>query len=84
MDFLIKFLAQVFSSFKLKNPAVAAIVLVVLATVQAAANNASFFGVVTLPEWAAEVLRYITTFLLAVTGSQTYQYLQTDKNTAKS
>lgn len=82
MDFLIKFLAQLFNSFKIKNPAVAAVVLFVLGVVNFGANNGSLLGVFALPEWAGEVLKYISTFLLAVTGAQTYQYLNPEPGPA--
>lgn len=74
MDFLIKFLAQIFSGFKLKNPAIAAAVLFALSVILNGASQGTFYGLFTLPEWGNEVLRYITMFLLAVTGSQTFQY----------
>jgi len=74
MDFLIKFLAQIFSSFKLKNPVIAAGVMFGLGAILNAATQGTYYGLFTLPQWADEVIRYITMFLLAVTGSQTYQY----------
>lgn len=77
MDFLIKFLAQIFSNFKLKNPVVAAGVLFGLGVLLNGATQGSYYGLFTLPTWANEAVRYISMFLLAVTGSQTFQYLNT-------
>lgn len=74
MDFLVKFLAQMFSTFKAKNPAVAAVVLVALSVVLNGVTQGSFYGLFVLPEWASETVRYVAMFLLAVTGSQTFQY----------
>ena len=74
MDFLIKFLAQIFSGFKLKNPAAAAGVLFALGVILNGVTQGTFYGLFTLPEWAEEVTKYVTMFLLAVTGSQTFQY----------
>lgn len=75
MDFLIKFLAQIFNSFKLKNPAVAAAILFGLGVILNGATQGTYYGLFTLPEWANEVVRYVTMFLMAVTGSQTFQHL---------
>ena len=72
MDFLIKFLAQIFSGFKLKNPLAASVVLFALGVILNGVTQGSFYGLFSLPEWANEVVRYITMFLLAVTGSQTF------------
>lgn len=74
MDFLIKFLAQIFSSFKLKNPVVAAGILFGLGVILNGVTQGTFYGLFTLPDWANEVVRYVTMFLLAVTGSQTFKY----------
>ncbi len=74
MEFFVKFLAQIFASFKAKNPAVAAVILVALSVILNGVTQGSFYGLFVLPEWANETVRYVTMFLLAVTGSQTFQY----------
>ena len=74
MDFLIKFLAQIFSGFKLKSPLAASVVLFALGVVLNGVTQGTFYGLFVLPVWANEVVRYVTMFLLAVTGSQTFQY----------
>lgn len=79
MDFLIKFLAQFFSGFKAKNPVVAAGVLFGLGVLLNGASSGTYYGLFTLPEWANEVVRYVSMFLMAVTGSETWQYLNTEK-----
>jgi len=83
MDFLVKFLAQLFSGFKIKNPVAATAILFGLGVILNGASTGEFYGLFTLPEWAAEVVRYVTMFLMAVTGSQTYQYLQPQESDAK-
>jgi len=76
MDFLVKFLAQFFASFKAKSPTVAAAILFGLGVLLNGASTGTYYGLFTLPEWANEVVRYVSMFLLAVTGSETWQYLQ--------
>jgi chromate transport protein ChrA len=77
MDFIIRFLANFFASFKIKNPAVAAVVLVVLASAVATVENGMLYGVIPVSGWLQEVIKYVGIFLTAVTGSQTWQYLET-------
>lgn len=79
MDFLVKFLAQFFTNFKAKNPVVAAAILFGLGVLLNGASSGTYYGLFTLPEWANEVVRYVSMFLMAVTGSETWQYLQTEK-----
>lgn len=79
MDFLVKFLAQFFTSFKAKNPVVAAGVLFGLGLLLNGASSGSYYGLFVLPEWTNELIRYVSMFLMAVTGSETWQYLQTEK-----
>lgn len=79
MDFLIKFLAQFFSNFKAKNPAVAAAILFALGLILNGASSGTYYGLFVLPEWANEAVKYVSMFLMAVTGSETWQYLQTEK-----
>lgn len=81
MDFLIKFLAQVFASFRIKNPVVASAVLFGLGLIVNGTASGEFYGLFTLPAWASEAVRYIGLFVMAVTGSEVWQYLQpkTDK-----
>lgn len=82
MDFLVKFLAQFFSQFKAKNPTVAAAILFAMGVILNGASTGTYYGLFALPEWANEVVRYVSMFLLAVTGSETWQYLQPKKPTA--
>lgn len=79
MDFIIKWLASLFENFKLKNPLVAAIIMLILSTAIHTLNNGALFGLFELPDWAATAIEYVSLFLLAVTGSQTFRYLPADK-----
>lgn len=74
MEFLIQFLARLFNQFKLKNPAVAAIVLLVLGAATYTATQGSVLGLFPLEGILKQVVSYVLLFLTAVTGSQTYQY----------
>ena len=74
MEFFVKFLAQMFAKFKAKSPVVAAVVLLILGVVLNGVTQGSFYGLFVLPTWANDVVRYVSMFLLAVTGSQTFQY----------
>ena len=75
MDFIIKWLASFFASFKAKNPAVAAILMTVLAAAIATVESGQLYGVIPVSGWIQEAIKYVTLFLLAVTGSETWQYL---------
>lgn len=76
MDLLIRWLASLFATFKAKNPAVAAIILFILGTAVATANNGVLFGIFPLSGWLQTAIEYVGLFLLAVTGSQTFKYTQ--------
>ena len=83
MDWIIKLLAGLFDRFKLKNPIDAAIVVLLLGAAVKTAQDGALLGLFTLPEWANQAVQYVGLFLLAVTGSQTWQYLYAPKEQAK-
>lgn len=66
MDFLIKFLASLFAKFRLNNPAVAGVVLLVLSTAIVTINNGELFGVFPVTGLLKDVVQYISLFLTAV------------------
>lgn len=74
MDFIIRWLASFFAAFKAKNPAVAAVILTVLAAAIATVESGQLYGVIPVQGWIQEAIKYVGLFLLAVTGSQTFQY----------
>jgi len=76
MDIIIRFLANLFSSFKAKNPAVAAIILFVLASAVATVQNGQLYGIIPVDGWIKDVIFYAGLLLTAVSGSETWQYLQ--------
>lgn len=76
MDFIIQILARLFSTFKTKNPLVAAIVMLVLSVGIYATEQGQVFGLFAAPDWVVQALKSVSLFLLSVTGSQTYQYLE--------
>ncbi len=75
MDFLTKILAQLFDTFKANNPKVAAIIILVLMTIIGFADQGSMLGLFSLPGWAAETLKWVSTVILAIVGSRTAKYL---------
>lgn len=79
MDFIIKWLASLFEAFKLKNPVVAGVLVLILSAVVHTATQGTLLGLFQLPDWAAAALEYVGLFLLAVTGSQTFRYLPASK-----
>lgn len=74
MDFIIRWLASFFAAFKAKNPAVAAVIMTVLAAAIATVESGQLYGVIPVSGWIQEAIKYVGLFLLAVTGSQTWQY----------
>jgi len=79
MDFLIKWLASLYETFKLKNPLVATVILVILGTAVNTVHNGELWGLFTLPDWGVTVVEYVGTFLMIVTGTQTFKYLPPEK-----
>jgi hypothetical protein len=79
MEFLIKFLASFFSKFKAKNPAVAAVIMTVLSAAIATVESGQLFGAIPVTGWLQEGIKYVGIFLLAVTGSETWPYLNPAK-----
>lgn len=75
MDFIIKLLANIFETFKLKNPFYATIVLLASSAAVITAQNGELYGLFTLPEWGKFLVQGIGLFITAVTGSQTFRYL---------
>ncbi len=79
MQSIIKLLAQLFSVFKAKNPLVATLVLLASSTAVYTANQGELYGLFTLPEWAKGVVQVGGLFVTALTGSETYKYLNGQK-----
>lgn len=75
MDFLVRWIASLFEAFKLKNPVIAGVLLLILSAIIHTASQGTVLGLFTLPSWASDVIQYISLFFLSVTGSQTYRYL---------
>lgn len=75
-DFVTTILARFFDSFKLKNPKLAAIVVVALLTIIKFANEGTAIGLFVLPEWASSAVQWVSTVLLAIVGSRTTNFLQ--------
>lgn len=79
MELLIRWLASLFSSFKAKNPLVAGIVLLALSAIVHTVHQGSFLGLFPVDGWLKVALEYISLFLTAVTGSNTWEILNKKK-----
>lgn len=74
-DFIAKFLAPILEKFKLASPAAYAIVAAVLLTLFYFAKQATLFGVLSLPGWAADTLQWLSVVSGILFSTQTFQYL---------
>lgn len=68
MDFLISVLVRLFEAFRIKNPVVAAVVLLIVSGVVHTAHQGTALGLFTLPEWAVGGTQILSTILLALLG----------------
>lgn len=75
MDFITGILAQLFDKFKLRNPVIAAAVLVTLFGLVQSLHQAVSAGLLGQYAWLTDVLRWLTAFLMAVTGAKTTLFL---------
>ena len=74
-DFLTKLLAQIFETFKMKNPKLAALVILLLLSLQYVATQGSVLGLFMLPEWLAGGIDLVSRILAALVGSSTFHFL---------
>ena len=79
MNYIIKILAGIFETFKLKNPFYATLVLVASSAAVVTAQNGELYGLFALPDWAKFAVQGVGLFLTAVTGTQTFRYLPAEK-----
>lgn len=79
MDFVIKLLAGIFETFKLKSPFWASVVLLASSAAVVTAQSGELYGLFALPEWAKFAVQGVGLFLTAVTGTQTFRYLPASK-----
>lgn len=76
MDFLTQFLVKLWDNFKAKNAKVATLIVLVLGTIIYFADQGTLAGVVDLPKWAADIIKYLGTVLIALQGSRTTEDLK--------
>lgn len=62
-DFIIGLILKVWDTFKIKNPKIAAVVILALGAVVYFANQGTLLGLFILPEWASGVLQFLGTLL---------------------
>jgi hypothetical protein len=77
-DFITRLLAQLFESFKSKNPKIAAILLMFLSLVVWFAEQGSLLGLLPLSGTWAEVVKWVGIVLGFLNGSSTVQFLDGD------
>lgn len=75
MNFIITWLAGLFSAFKIKNPLVASVVLLVLSALVHTVHQGSVLGLFQVGGWLQTALEFVSLFLTSAVGSQTWQYL---------
>ena len=76
MEFLIGILVRLFETFRIKNPIVAAVVLLVLSVLVHTAHQGTALGIFALPQWATGAVQVVSTLLLALTGGGSLQSLR--------
>ena len=75
LQFLIPILAKIWDTFKAKNPAIAAIIALVLGTVIYFAEQNTVLGVIPISDTVANIIQTISTTWLALNGSRTFNYV---------
>lgn len=78
-DFITRFLAQIFETFKTKNPKLHGIIVLVLGAVVYFADKGSLLGLWSLSGQWADALKWISTFLGFLVSSRTVQFLPPEK-----
>lgn len=68
MDAITQFLASLFNAFRLKNPTVAAVVLLVLSTITATAMQGDVLGLIHLDGIAKQIVQWVSLTLTAIVG----------------
>ena len=68
MDAVTQFLASLFNAFRLKNPTVAAVVLLVLSTITATAMQGDVLGLIHLDGIAKQIVQWVSLTLTAIVG----------------
>lgn len=75
MEFFAQFIAKFFKNFRIKNPVVGSVVLLLLSGLSYTAAQGTVYGLYTLPSWASPVLTFVSLFLTAVTAPEVYPTL---------
>jgi len=78
MEFILKWLAQLYETFKQKSPIVATVILLLLSVTIHTADQGQLWGLFHLPDLVNTGIKWVSMFLLAVTGTQTFRYLPSE------
>lgn len=79
LQFIIPILAKLWDTFKAKNPAVAAIIALVLGTIIYFAEQNTVLGVIPVSPVVANIVQIVSTVWLALNGSRTFNFLHDGK-----
>lgn len=74
-DFITKYLAELLEKFKLKNPKVYAVVIVLLLAAIYFAQQGTAFGLFTLSPAVASIVQWVSVILGMLFSSSTFQFL---------
>lgn len=74
-EIITHFLAELLEKFKLKNPKLYAVIIVILMTGIYFAQQGTFFGVFTLPPLWANVVEWVGIILAGLFSSSTFSFL---------
>lgn len=75
-NLIIGLILKVWDTFKIKNPKVAAIVMLALGAIVYFANQGTLLGLFELPAWAAGAIQFIGTLLGFLTAPHTENALR--------
>lgn len=75
MEFFAELIAKLFKNFRIKNPVVGAVVLLLLSGLSYTAAQGTVYGLYVLPTWAQPVLTFVSLFLTAVSAPEVYPTL---------
>ena len=74
-DFITRFLAELLEKFKLKNPKVYAVVVVLLMVAIYFAEQGTAFGIFTVSPLVADIIQWASVILGMLFSSQTFPFL---------
>jgi len=83
-DFITRFLAELLEKFKLQNPKVYAVVIVLLLGAVYVAQQGSVFGLFTLSPAASSVITWLAVILAGLFSSSTFPFLSPESKAKRT